>query len=523
VTGTGILLRHFLRRDKWHLLWWSLGLVILYYSQAVSVRDLYATQAEFDQAAETMGSNAAFIAMAGPARALDTIGGQVAWQSTAFGAILIGLMAMFLTGRHTRVEEETGRDELVRAAAIGRHATTTAAALVVGLASLLAGVLVALSLASFPLAAGDSWALGLGLTLCGWAFGGVALLAAQVTSTPRAMYGVTGTVIGVAYLLRAVGDVGTPWLSWLSPIGWYQAMHAFSGLRWWPALLLLGATVVTAALAAGVFGRRDFGAGVLPARPGPARAAEGLARPVGLAWRLQRPAVLGWSAGLLLTGLSYGSMGSDVEDLLGSNEMTRDMMAAGAGNLVDGFYGVAMVILALMASGFAVSSALRPRGEEDGGRVESLLATGLSRRSWLLGHVVVTVLGTVLVVGLGGLGLGLAYGVSSGDAGIVGRYLAGTFQQVAPVLVLSGVARLLFGLAPRWASLAWLGVGFSAVVLMFGEVLRLPAALRAISPFDHLALVPAEDFRVMPLLALAAVALALSVAGQAAFARRDVH
>ena len=56
-------------------------------------------------------------------------------------------------------------------------------------------------------------------------------------------------------------------------------------------------------------------------------------------------------------------------------------------------------MLALIAAGFAISSALRPRGEEDAGRVEALLATGLPRRAWLLGHVVVTVGGTVLVLG----------------------------------------------------------------------------------------------------------------------------
>ena len=52
-------------------------MTLLYYSQAVSVDQLYTTQAEFDKAAATMEGNAAFIAMSGPARALDTIGGQV--------------------------------------------------------------------------------------------------------------------------------------------------------------------------------------------------------------------------------------------------------------------------------------------------------------------------------------------------------------------------------------------------------------------------------------------------------------
>lgn len=47
-----------------------------------------------------------------------------------FGAIVAGLMSMFLVGRHTRVEEEVGRDELVRAGVVGRYAPMTAALIV---------------------------------------------------------------------------------------------------------------------------------------------------------------------------------------------------------------------------------------------------------------------------------------------------------------------------------------------------------------------------------------------------------
>ena len=126
-TDAGLLLRFNLRRDRLMLLWWVLGGVLLYWSQAVSVEGLYPTQAEFDKAAASMADNAAFIAMAGPARALNTVGGQVAWQASAFGAIVAGLLSMFLVGRHTRAEEESGRDELVRAGAVGRRAPVAAA------------------------------------------------------------------------------------------------------------------------------------------------------------------------------------------------------------------------------------------------------------------------------------------------------------------------------------------------------------------------------------------------------------
>jgi len=81
MTGTWLLLRTFLRRDRWQFLCWSLGGALLYWSQAYSVDGLYTTQADFDRAAATMESNLAFIAMIGPARALNTIGGQVTWPS----------------------------------------------------------------------------------------------------------------------------------------------------------------------------------------------------------------------------------------------------------------------------------------------------------------------------------------------------------------------------------------------------------------------------------------------------------
>jgi ABC-2 type transport system permease protein len=523
MTGTWSFVRVFLRRDRWMLLWWSLGAALLYWSQAVSVDGLYDSQADFDRAAASMEGNAGFIAMTGPARALNTVGGQVTWQSAAFGAILAGLMSMFLVGRHTRAEEESGRDEMLRSAAVGRHSTTVAAFLTALIANTLLGGLVALSLIAYPLAFADSLALGVGVALCGFFFSGVALVAAQLTSTTRAMYGMTGGAIGLAYALRAIGDVGTPALSWMSPIGWYQAMHAFSGLRWWPAALLLVASVGAAVAAYAVFLRRDYGSGVLAARPGPARASSGLARPVGLAWRLQRGTVIGWATGMFLGGVGYGTLGDDVESLLGDSDLAKDMFAQSGGAIVDAFYASMILMLAMIGAGFAISSALRPRGEEDAGRIESLLGTGLRRRDWLLGHVAVTFAGTALMLLVAGVGMGVGYALVTGDGAAVDEYVLPTMAHLPGVLVLAAVARLLFGVAPRAAFLSWLGLVFCLVVMMFAVVFRMPQWLQDVSPFEHLALMPAEDFRLAPFVVVTGVAAALSVVGQIAFQRRDVR
>ncbi len=526
MTGAALFLRTFLRRDRWHFLWWSIGLTLLYYSQAVSVKGLYATQAEFDRAAEAMEGNPAFLAMAGPARALNTIGGQVIWQSAAFGCVLIGLMSMFLVGRHTRAEEESGREELVRAAPVGRFATVTAAVATVVLAEVVIGALVALSLISYDLAVPDSIATGLGLTLCGWFFAGTALIAAQLTASTRSMYGVTGAVIAAAYALRAIGDVGNPVFSWLSPIGWYQSMHPYSGVRWWPALLLVVASLAALAAAYAVFVRRDLGSGVLAARPGPARASgsltRGLGTGLGLAWRLQRGSVLGWTAGLFLGGLAYGSIGDAPGDIIGDSQLALDMFGGSATGIVDGFYGTAILMLAVIASGFAISSALRARGEEEATHAEVLLSTALSRRGWLLGHTLVTIGGTLLVLVGGGLGLGLGYALVTGDADAVLRLGAPVLEYAAPVLLLSGLARLLYGVAPRVASAAWLALGYVAVVMLFGEVFQMPEWAQDLSPFRHLARVPSENFRLAPVVVVLALAAALTVAAQLSLSRRDI-
>ena len=71
------------------------------------------------------------------------------------------------------------------------------------------------------------------------------------------------------------------------------------------------------------------------------------------------PTSNGTSAGCLFVGgLMFGSFGDDMSDLMGDSELSRDMFLQGMQNLVDGFYAASIVMLALIASGFAISSAL---------------------------------------------------------------------------------------------------------------------------------------------------------------------
>ncbi|MCW2801457.1 MAG: transporter permease [Aeromicrobium sp.] len=521
-TGTSTLLRFHLRRDRMMLLWWIAGAFVLYVSQAVSTDGLYTTQAQLDKAAKGMESNAAFIAMAGPARALNTVGGQVAWQAAAFGAIVAGLMSMFLIGRHTRAEEESGRDELVRAAVVGRHAPLAAAALICLIADVLLGGLIAGGLIAYGLPAAGSVALGMAAGLAGLVFGAVTLVGAQLTQSARGAYAITGAVMALSYVLRAVGDIGNGALSWLSPIGWGQYMKAYAGESWWPALISVATVGLLGVLAVRLFDRRDIGSGVLATRPGPARGGSSMHTTLGLAWRLQRASLIGWASGLLLGGLAFGSIGDDVGDLLGDSQFSQDVFGQGGGTLVDSFYGVMALMLALIAAGFAIGSVLRLRGEETDHFAELLLSTAEPRWRWAASHLVIAGLGSIVVIAAGGIGLGVGFALVTGDSSAILRLFGATVQYAVPVLLIGALSWLGYSVRSAWGAFGWAVLGFCFVIMMFGESLQLPDWLMGASPFRHLALVPAEDFRLVPWLLLLMLSAVVGAAGMVVLRRRDL-
>ena len=523
LTGSGALCRLILRRDRLRLAIWIATIAGLVYAQAVSIIGLYRDPAELAAAARLVEDNAAFVAMAGPPLALDTVGGRTTFEISAFAMILAALMSLLLVTRNVRGDEEAGRLELLRSTVVGRHAPVTAALAIALAADAVLGVAVALALAGAGLGAGGSAALGAGIAAVGLVFAGTAAVTSQVTVSARLASGLAGGALGASFVLRGIGDIGNGMLSWFSPMGWGQALRPFAGERWWPAALLVAAT---AALTAGAFlisSHRDLGAGIIQPSPGPPRATAGLSRPVGLAVRLHRGAFTGWAAGLFLGGLAYGSVSGDVEDFIGDNQTMADLMAQGGGSILDSFLATCLLVLALVSAGFSVQAALRLRGEERAGRAEPLLATGVSRWQWAASHLGVVAGGSVLVLAAGGLGTGISYAFVAGGAGDIPRLVGGAVAYTPAVLVLAGLVMALYGLRPGTASLVWAGLAVCFVVGFFGRLLSLPAWLQDLSPFQHVPRIPATAFSVAPIIALSAAAAAFTVAGGVAFRRRDLQ
>ncbi|WP_030547549.1 ABC transporter permease [Streptomyces albus] len=528
LAGTGVLFRFGLRRDRIRLPVWLLSLTLGTMLTANSLSGLYTTEAERASTAETMGS-AAGIATSGPRHYLTdyTFGSMMGHQMLGFTAVLVGIMSVLVISRHTRAEEETGRAELIRSTVVGRHAQLAAALGVAVVANVALALLFGAGLAVMGVESigwGGSLLYGFAHAAAGIVFAAVAAITVQITAHSRGASGMALAVIGLAYALRATGDVGTEALSWMSPIGWAQRTYPYVDDRWWPLLVALAFAALLAAVAFPLSTRRDVGAGLRPTRLGRPAASDLLTRPVGFALRLHRGMLTGFGAGVFALGVMYGSVLGDAEDMLKDlQEIQEAIEALGGATITESFASMIALILAIVVSVYVVMAALRPRAEESAGRAEPLLATGLSRTRWVLSHLAVAAVGGVVLLAVAGLGFGIMGAAATGDGDLVWK-LTGAAIAYAPALWFTiGFAVALFGWVPRYGTLAWLIPVYSFVVGYLGQMLQFADWLNNLSPFGHVPQLPAADLEWPPLLILTALAAGLVWLGLLGFRRRDLE
>lgn len=527
LAGLGTAVRLVLRRNRVRLAVWWVVLVGLLGYVGVYYRDLFDTQAALDDFA-AVSDTPGIKALTGLSAAPATLGGAVwtkIWMTLAL-SLAFGLV--FLVTRNGRADEEAGRTELLRSRVLGLHASSVAGWLVTGALSVAVGAGVAVASAGLgldPAGAGVTGSLVLGASVAGVGLVavGIGAVAGQVASTSRSANALGAAVLGACYVLRMVGDLGDGRLTWASPIGWGQEMQPFGADRWWPFALLLALTAVLLAVAVRLEARRDHGAGLLAERRGPAGAPARYASPLGLALRLQRGPVIGWTLTVVLAALLFGSVVESMTDLLDdAGGATADLLR---GTGVDALLSMLVSMIALITTVFALQSAVSLRADEASGLIEPQLAGALSRTRWAGQRLVLPVLGSGVLLLLGGALLGAGYGAEVGDtAGESGRLALAALAYWPAVLVFVGVAVALLGWLPRLAvPLTWGVLAATYFSVLLGDALGLPAWLLDVLPFSATPYLPLEPVSWTPLVALTLVAAVLTWAGLARFARRDVQ
>lgn len=523
--GAGALLRLGLRRDRVRLVVWASLVGLTAAGTAGATVDLYPTVASRVEAATAINSSPSLVALYGPILDPTSLGALSLLKLVNLGAAMVAVLAAMTTVRHSRAEEEAGRLELLGATVLGRLAPFTAGVSVGVITSVAVGTACSLGLLVSGLPVGGSVAFGAAWAGVGVCFTAVAVLAAQVARAARNATGLTLGALGIAYVVRAVGDSsgGAGWLTWLSPLGWGHRVAAFAGERWWVLSLPLvfSAAVI---IAAGVLcDRRDLGAGLFADRPGPARAGRGLQTMPGLAWRLERGTLLAWTCAFVFTGLLMGSMAGDVGSIV-TSDASRDYIRRLGGEkaLAEAYLAAIISVSGLITAAYGVHATLRLRSEETAQRAEAVLSTGVGRLRWAATHLVVAMGGTgvlLLTVGITGA---LARTVQSGDASDAAGVIGGALLQLPAVWVVMGIALAAYGLGARYAVAGWVALTLFVLLGELGAMFDLPQRVVDLSPFTHVPQLPGAAMRVLPLVVLSAVAALLDLAGLLGLRRRDL-
>ncbi|TIC87732.1 ABC antibiotics transporter [Nocardioides sp. GY 10113] len=531
--GTARLVRLAARRDRYTTAAWWAGLGLFVAATTAMFADSLAEQVNLVRETQLVATNTGMRLLgltSGP-----SIGGYMLHREFVTLAALAALMSTFCVIRHTRQNEELGRSEMLGSTVVGRFAALTAGVLVALAADLVLAVVLGLAILSAGQPVEGSFLAGASVAAVGAVWVGVAAVTSQLSSTTRGASGMAAGALAAAFVLAGIGNmVGTVdeaglrvtsgWPSWLSPIGWGQQTRPFGGAHWAPLLLCVLALGVLIAVAAALSARRDVGRGLWPERRGRGAAVGWLLSPVGLTWRLQRGAFLGWAAAMAMFGLIFGTLTEQIQNLEGD---ARDWWtAAGGTDVILDAYRVSIIQMAgMFVAIYLVQVLLRMRVDEVGGTLEPMLATGVTRARWVAGHLVNAVAGATALMVLFAVCMGLTAGqVLGSTASQVADLIGAGLVQLPGALVVGAAVVAATSVAPSWsAPVSWtLMLAMIVAGPMFGPSLNLPDAVQDLSPFTHSPKAPAVPVTSGPLLTLTAIGIALVLAGLLALRRRDL-
>jgi ABC-2 type transport system permease protein len=506
----------------------SYGLLyaLLSYAQVLAYRDAYPTLSSRLAFARSFANNKAVRLFYGEPHSLLSVSGYAAWRVGGTLAIFAAIFGLLGAVRALRTEEDTGRMELVLAGVAGRRTAYLSA-----LAAIAAGIVI-LWLAEFAgllaggLPAGGSAYLALATVSVVPVCVGIGALASQLAPTRRMALELGGGVVGVFFLLRVIADTasGVGWLRWATPLGWAEELRPFAGAR--PLVLAapLLATAVLLVLAARIAARRDIGTGVLPARDSATARLRLLSSPEAQALRGERGSLSVWLGSVGVFALILGVIAKSSSTAGISKNLNREIEKLGAGSIATpaGYVGFTFILFVLAVSLFMCAQIAGARREEAAQQLETLLALPVARRRWLGGRLALAGGGASAISLVAGL---LTWaGVESGGIGIsLGKLIESGLNCLPVAFLFLGLAALAYALVPRAsAAITYTLVTVAFLWDLLGSLLGAPKWLIDLTPFQHVALMPAQPFRAGAAAVMVAIGMLAAALALLAFSRRDL-
>lgn len=521
------LYRFMFKQDRISLVAWLLSVVSITVFTAVAFHNLYKTDVKRQEMAEIM-RNPAMSAMVGPGYGLEayTTGAMLAHQMLLLTAVVIAIMNILLVIRHTRTDEEEGRNELIQALPTGRFSSLLATFSLSFIINIALAVIIGIGLSSLQIESlhvSGSFLYGAVLGTTGILFAAITAIFAQLFASSRSANGFSFTTLGYCYLIRAVGDAGNETLSIFSPLGWLLKTEVYVQNYWWPIWITLGLAILFIIIALYLNSIRDMGAGFFSVKPGKTNASFFLQSPFGLLYRLQRTGLIAWAVGMFVLGSSYGSVLGDLDSFFADIEIMQELLSPIEGfSLSDQFIVMLMSVIAMIATIPVILTMLKIRSEEKKNRLDHLLSRAVSRAKLLGSSLQIAIIVSVLMLVFAVCGLWLA-GNAAMEEGIAFSLLFQAAIVYLPAIwLMLGLTVLLIGFVPQFTHVIWFYLLYSFVVIYMGGLFQFPTWMSKLSPFGFIPQIPLEDFKVAPLLIVTFVAVILSSIGFNQYRNRDL-
>ena len=443
----------------------------------------------------------------------------------------LAIWSMLLATRLTRGEEDSGRADFFAVSSSTRQTLLlgTIGAIATGIVVffLICTAITAIvgTSATVNISLGAASYFALSLSLSAALFGSLGLVAAQLVAPRRRASQWVAAVLGLSYVLRMIGDAstGTAWVTWMSPLGWLEALDPLVATKPFPLVPIVIGIGVSLASALLLSSHRDLGAGVvgheLPRHHD--RVPQSL---FGLQWKLEGASTLIWIGSIVGTGLLFGFVAKGAGEVVANSSMAdvfRRLGINAAGTKT--YLSLAFLLVAVLFSLYATFTLSSFSEEELSGRFDLLAVTPLSRARLLLersAFVGVSIVAGALLVGVA-TELGM---VTGGGALAFGTVEAAALATVAPALCMVGLTTFFCGVTPRWArTLAPAVIVWSFVVEVAAGISTSEQSLVRLSLFHWMSALPAGEFQVGGTLGLLAVGLLGSLVGVVEFGRRDLR
>jgi ABC-2 type transport system permease protein len=502
-------------------------------ASASSYGGLFPTGAARERLARSFQDNAAWAALFGPLRRLDTVAGYTAYKAGMTVIVLGAVWGLLVATRVMRGEEDAGRWELFLSGLTTRGGAAAQAAAGLGagfLALWVPTTMLTVAAGSAPkvhIGVGAAVFSATSLLAAALLFMAIGMVLSQLAASRHDANLIGAGLLAGAYLVRmaADSDPGLGWLRWLSPIGWIEELRPLTGSNPWPFLPIVLLVTVLVVVMIRVAANRDLGAGAFTLGDRPKPRLGLLGDQAGLTLRLNLPGMAGWVVALVVTGLVFGlvaqAAGTALRGAAGIEHAIRRLGGTGSG--ATAYLGFVFVVAAGLIEVAAAGQVAAARNEEATGRLENLLVRPVARWWWFVVRVAVA-LALVVVAGVLA-GIAAWVGAASQHAQVgLGELVTAGLNVAPPAVLVLGIGCLAFGLWPRGA----IGVAYGVVAWSF-LIETLAGAfdsnhwLLDTSPLSHIAPVPAAPPNWAAAMWLVALGLTAAVGGAVAFARRDVE